>query len=176
MRTFRLLPLALAAATPATAVALPLDRVERFAAEAAAICPRAPAPRCLDTTFAFLDADRDRRVTAAELDHAAAAGDAWLARHGDRLGPSERGALAGLLATVRMLGPETVIEAYDRDGDRALRQAELFADIRADRRPLPELLRDPEGVDWPAARRRFGFAVELLRGLLIALPTSRRVD
>ncbi len=45
---------------------------------------------------------------------------------------------------------------YDTDGDGALTQAEATADLKLDERPVPELVRTRELVDWPRLRQRFG--------------------
>ncbi len=166
---------------PATLAALPLlllllpaagppARVDGFAAGAAARCPTAPAAACLAAAFAFLDADGDGRVVAGELRAAETGGREWLARNGKRLPPADRALLASLLLAAQATAPETVIEAYDTDGDGALTPAELFADIRTDGRPLGRLLRDPEAVDWEAMGRRFGWVAGILRAAVLALP------
>ncbi len=141
----------------------PLDR---FLRESGPVCAVAPAGDCLSRLFAFLDADRDRRIVLAELRRARREAGAWLGRYRERLPPLERNLADGLLWTVDLVGLDTLLAGYDADGDGGLTAAELFADIRPDERPLGALLRDPEAFDWPRLRSRFGRAALLLEAIL----------
>ncbi len=143
--------------------------LDRFLRESGPVCAVAPAGDCLSRLFAFLDADRDRRIVLTELRRARREAGSWLARYRDRLAPFDRNLADGLLWIVDLVGLDSLLAGYDADGDGGLTAAELFADIRPDARPLGELLRDPQAFDWPRLRARFGRVALLLRALLEGL-------
>ena len=57
------------------------------------------------------------------------------------------------------------LDKYDTNHDGSLTLAEVTADIRLDKRPLPEILSDPSAIDWNSLAARAGSAAPLLKKL-----------
>ena len=70
--------------------------------------------------------------------------------------PADLKALNLGFVLVDSIGLPNWIALYDTDGDGALTFAEATADLQLDQRPVPELVRTGELVDWPGLRHRFG--------------------
>ena len=69
------------------------------------------------------------------------------------------------LLVIQAVGPDQLFASYDADGDGLLSREEVTADIRLDKRPLPEILSDPSSVDWNGLAARAGDAAPLLKRL-----------
>jgi len=146
--------------------ATPVERsLDGFLASAVPICMKAPAVQCVDRGFAFADRDRNRRLSLAEAKRTQAEVNRWTKANARKLPPQEREKLVMGLLVLQTVGPEQVFKSYDADGDGELTREELTADIRLDRRPLPEILTDPSAIDWDSLTARAGEAGPLLRRL-----------
>jgi hypothetical protein len=66
---------------------------------------------------------------------------------------------------IQTVGPDALFESYDTNRDGALTKEEALADIRLDQRPLPQVLSDPNSVDWRRLTDRAGMAAPLLKRL-----------
>lgn len=154
-------PLAALAAPPSGGSA----DLERFLATSVPICMKAPAVQCVDQGFAFADRDRNQRLSFAEAKATQVELNRWTKANARRLPPSEREKLVMGLLLIQTVGPDQIFKSYDTDRDGELTREEVTADIRLDRRPLPEILSDPSSVDWDALSARAGEAAPLLRRL-----------
>lgn len=134
------------------------------------LCAQAASTVCLREAFRRLDADGDGRASVAELERFRRASRSWVESHAVQLGDAERRSLSALLWTFELVGTEAFVRSYDADHDGFLDASELFADIRPDGRPLGQVLRDPEGVDWRGAHDRLGYFADLLRAVVDSLP------
>lgn len=139
--------------------------LERFIETNVPFCMKAPAVQCVDRGFAFADRDHDQRLSLAEAKATQLELNRWTKANARRLPPQDREKLVMGLLLVQTVGPEQIFKSYDADGDGALTREEVTADIRLDRRPLPEILSDPASVDWDALSARAGEAAPLLRRL-----------
>lgn len=131
-------------------------RFDRLARELVSLCVHAAATRCFETAFGAADADGDDRLAVAEIDALRRDANAWFLARREELSVREQTVIALSLASLNAAGVERVVEAYDDDGDGALDRDEVTADVRLDDRPLPDLVRDRDAVDWAAIRDRFG--------------------
>ena len=91
--------------------------------------------------------------------------DGWAKSNAQRLPPEERQKLIVGLLVVQTVGPDQLFASYDTDRDDTLSLAEVTADIRLDKRPLPEILGDPSAIDGNALAARAGSAAPLLKQL-----------
>lgn len=139
--------------------------LDRFLETNVPFCLEAPAVQCVDRGFAYADQDGDGRLSLAEAKTAQAEVNGWTKANARRLPPAERERLVMGLLLLQTLGPERVFESYDADGDGELTREEVTADIRLDRRPLPQILGDPAAIDWDALTARAGEAAPLLKRL-----------
>jgi hypothetical protein len=153
----------LLAATGASAAAP--ETLDQFLGRTVPMCLKAPAVRCVDQGFAFADADGDGLLSPAEVASVQAQVDRWTKGNARRLPPAERERLVMGLLLVQAVGPDRLFASYDADGDGLLSREEVTADIRLDKRPLPEILSDPAAIDWNALADRAGEAAPLLRRL-----------
>jgi hypothetical protein len=149
------------AAAPASE-ARPLDR---FLEANMAFCMKAPAVQCIDRGFAFADLDHDRRLSLAEAKATQAEATRWTKANAKRLPPQEREKLVMGMLLFQTVGPEQIFKSYDANRDGALSREELIADLKLDKRPLPDILSDPSSIDWNALSARVGEAAPLLRRL-----------
>lgn len=139
--------------------------LERFLAASAPFCLKAPAVQCVDQGFAFADRDRDRKLSLAEVQAIQGEVTDWAKGNGRRLPPADRDKLIVGLLLIQTVGPQQLFASYDGNRDGALTREELTADIRLDKRPLPEILSDPASIDWDSLAARAGDAAPLLRQL-----------
>ena len=147
-------------ATPANG-----ESLDQFLSRSVPLCMKAPAVRCVDQGFAFADADRDGKLSPAEVQSTQAQLDRWAKGNARRLPQAERERLIIGLLVIQAVGPDQLFASYDADGDGLLSREEVTADIRLDKRPLPEILSDPSSVDWNGLAARAGDAAPLLKRL-----------
>ena len=119
-------------------------------------CVSAPSTACARGAFALADTNRDGRADLAELSTLNDRLRVWTRANGESVPPADLKALNLGFVLVDSIGLQSWIALYDTDGDGALTFAEATADLRLDQRPVPELVRTRELVDWPGLRRRFG--------------------
>jgi hypothetical protein len=154
------------ATSPMLAAAPAADAtLERFLETNVPFCMKAPAVQCVDRGFAFADRDQNQRLSLAEAKATQAELNRWTKANARRLPAQDREKLVMGLLLVQTVGPEQIFKSYDADRDGALTREEVTADIRLDRRPLPEILSDPASVNWDALSARAGEAAPLLRRL-----------
>ena len=139
--------------------------VDRFLAASVPVCMHAPAVECVSQGFAFADADRDGKLSLVEAETLQGEVDRWAKANADRLPQAERQRLLMGLIVVQTVGPDQLFSSYDADRDGFLSREEVTADIRLDRRPLPEILADPSAIDWNGLAARAGDAAPLLKKL-----------
>lgn len=140
-------------AEPATADDAAFGRAVR---EVGGQCTRNAATICAARAFDMIDADNDGLADLEELRAVDAHLRVWANDNADALDPMDLRALRVGFLLIDTIGIERGMMLYDDDGDGALSQAEMTADLVLDGRPLPELVRSRELVDWPSLRRRFG--------------------
>ena len=63
------------------------------------------------------------------------------------------------------LGIPHVHAAFDANRDGRVTQQELLADVKLDKRPLGDVMKDPAAVDRQSLARRLGLPPALLEGL-----------
>jgi hypothetical protein len=157
---------ALLAAPAQAATPAPADQgLERFLEANVPFCMKAPAVQCIDRGFAFADRDKNQRLSLAETRETQAEVNRWTKANAKRLPAQEREKLVMGLLLLQTVGPEQLFQSYDVDRDGELTRDELTADIRLDKRPLPQILGDPSSIDWDALSARAGEAAPLLRRL-----------
>jgi hypothetical protein len=139
--------------------------LDRFLAASVPLCLKAPALQCIDHGFSFADGDGDGKLSLAEVEKAQAQVDRWTTANARRLPAAEREKLIVGLLVIRTVGPNQLFASFDVDGDGALSREEVTADIRLDKRPLPEILSDPSSIDWNGLASRAGSAAPLLKKL-----------
>jgi Ca2+-binding EF-hand superfamily protein len=145
----------------------PKDKVslDQFLEASVPLCLQAPAVRCIEHGFGFADANHDGKLSLAEVQAIETQIDGWAKSNAQRLPPEERQKLIVGLLVVQTVGPDQLFASYDTDRDGTLSLAEVTADIRLDKRPLPEILGDPSAIDWNALAARAGSAAPLLKQL-----------
>ena len=139
--------------------------LDRFLAQSVPFCLKAPAVQCIDQGFTFADRDQDGQLSLAEVQAIQGEVTGWAKTNGRRLPPAERDKLIVGLLLIQTVGPQQLFASYDGNRDGALTREELTADIRLDKRPLPEILSDPASIDWDSLAARAGDAAPLLRQL-----------
>jgi hypothetical protein len=155
-----------AMAVPGASAATPAgESLDQFLSRSVPMCMKAPAVLCVDQGFAFADVDGDDKLSRAEVGSVQAQVDGWAKGNARRLPQSERERLIMGLLIVQAVGPDQLFASYDNDGDGLLSQEEVTADIRLDKRPLPEIMSDPDSVDWNGFAARAGDAAPLLKRL-----------
>ena len=160
--------LCLVAAAARAAAPAPADgaaALDRFLSASVPLCMKAPAVRCVDRGFAFADGDGDGKLSPPEVQATRAQVDSWAKANARRLPQQERERLLVGLLVVQAVGPQQLFASYDADGDGFLTRDEVTADIRLDKRPLPEILADPSSIDWSGLAARAGDAAPLLKRL-----------
>lgn len=139
--------------------------VDEFLATSVPVCMRAPAVQCVSQGFGFADSDGDGKLSLSEVKVLQVQVDQWVRANSGRLPAAERQRLLVGLILVQTVGPEQLFASYDADGDGFLSRDEVTADIRLDKRPLPEILADPAAVDWNSLAARAGDAAPILKKL-----------
>jgi hypothetical protein len=119
-------------------------------------CVRAAATSCVERAFAAADANGDGVADLEELQALDARTRVWTEANVESLNPADLRALRLGFLLVDAIGLERGMMLYDDDGDGGLSLEEASADLNLDDRPLPEIVRQREIVDWPSLRRRFG--------------------
>jgi hypothetical protein len=153
------LPVLAASPTPAS------PDLDRFLEASVPFCMKAPAVQCIDKGFAFADRDGDKKLSLAEAKETQGELNRWTKANARRLPPQDREKLVMGLILVQTVGPEQLFTSYDADRDGELTREEVTADLKLDKRPLPEILSDPSSIDWDALSARAGEASPLLRRL-----------
>ncbi len=138
---------------PAQAEEAGFDRAVR---QLAGHCARGPATTCAERAFELIDANDDGVAEIEELQRLDVRLRVWAGANAEELQPMDLRALQLGFLLVDTIGIERGMMLYDEDGDGALSLEEMTADLVLDGRPLPELVRSREIVDWPSLRRRFG--------------------
>jgi hypothetical protein len=139
--------------------------LDRFLATSVPLCLKAPAVQCVDEGFTFSDRNQDGKLSLAEVQAIQAEVTDWAKSNARRLPPQDRDKLIVGLLLIQTVGPQQLFSSYDGNRDGALTREELTADIRLDKRPLPEILSDPAAIDWDSLAARAGDAAPLLRQL-----------
>jgi hypothetical protein len=139
--------------------------LDRFLETSVPFCMKAPAVQCIDQGFAFADRDGDRKLSLAEARETQLELNRWTKANARRLPPQDREKLVMGLILIQTVGPEQLFASYDADRDGELTREEVTADLKLDKRPLPEILSDPTSIDWDSLSARAGEAAPLLRRL-----------
>lgn len=161
----RHLLLALALSGSGAASAAADQGLDTFLSTSVPICIKAPAVQCVDRGFAYADKDRSRTLSLEEAKATQAELNAWTKANAKRLPPQDREKLIVGLLVIQTVGPEQLFASYDKDGDGELTRDEVTADVKLDKRPLPEVLADPAAIDWESLATRAGEAAPLLKRL-----------
>lgn len=139
--------------------------LDQFLASGVPFCMKAPAAQCIGRGFAFADLDGSEKLSLAEVEATQAELNNWTKANARRLPEIERQRLVMGLLLLQTIGPARLFESYDADDDGELSMEEVTADVRLDKRPLPEILSDPKSIDWDALMARAGQAAPLLKRL-----------
>ena len=142
--------------------------LDRFLAASVPVLHEGPGRRSASTRASPSPiADRDGKLSLAEVQAIQGEVD-WLGQGEWPTGCRRRSATAlvvGLLRASRPSGRNSCSRATTPTATVLLTREELTADIRLDKRPLPEILSDPSSIDWNALAARAGDAAPLLRQL-----------
>lgn len=130
--------------------------LDRFINQVRPTCESAPAEMCVDAGLRFADTNRDGRLSVDELQRVRNAFGDWMAWRGGTLTDEEQAQAGFATMIVDTLGIPAIVHSYDRDGDGQLSKQEVLTDIRLDRRPLAQVLSDPNSVDRVAVQQRLG--------------------
>lgn len=140
-------------------------------------CRTSASTACTDLAWRAADLDGDGRLGLSELQRAQRQIDDWAAWKRPDLPPHTSNAIANGSRLVSAVGLEGLLRAFDTDGDGKLSQAEAFADIRLDDRPLAAVLSDPEAIDRRSLSRRLAAVSPVLAALVgnapLHLPQNR---
>lgn len=156
---------AMALLFPATVTA-DVPALERLVETNRTVCETKPAQRCIDAGWAFADTNRDGVLDLGEIQRLRRLTEHWATTKGKSLPPRQQGAILMGLMLVDSAGLPTLFANYDLNGDGRLTQAELFADVKLDNRPLPWILADRDAVDLEATRVKLGALGPLLDGMM----------
>ena len=143
----------LASGGAALAAGEAFDRAVRGVAQE---CVNAASTVCAQSAFRLADVSRDGRADQAELATLNDRLRVWAQANAATVPQADRQALNLGFVLIDTIGLQNWITLSDTDGDGALTLAEATADLNLDRRPVPELVRTRELVDWPQVRQRFG--------------------
>ena len=150
---------------PPAQTAQPRSGLDGLISGVGPICLKAPAAQCVDKGFAYADRDRNGRLSLPEARAVEAEVAAWTKAKANKLPPEERQRLVTGMVVFQTVGVENVFASYDVNGDGALTKEEVLADVKLDQRPLPQVLSDPNSVNWDRLAGRAGGAAPLLRRL-----------
>jgi hypothetical protein len=125
-------------------------------------CVRLPAETCLEIAWPYADRDGDQQLSAGELESLWSDVTGMVLTQPDSLSRRMRSGMILGLVVVKSVGMERLFVSYDINGDGGIDRDELMQDLSLDGRPLPQLLRDPEGFDRRAFSERLGGAASLL--------------
>ena len=139
---------------------------EQFIRNSGPLCQSSPSADCVERGWRFADRDGDGGIALAELESIRSALLRWTEWRGDSLRSGERLGIATGIWLVDQVGLANLFQSYNENGDSALSQDELLADVRLDKRPLGALLLDPAAVDRAAIARRLGKFAPMLEALL----------
>jgi hypothetical protein len=143
----------------------PKQGLDRLITGIGPLCLKAPAAQCVDQGFAYADRDRNGRLSLQEARTVEGEVSAWTKANAGRLPPEERQRLVTGLVVFQTVGTDNLFASYDSNGDGALTKDEVLADVKLDRRPLPQVLSDPASVNWDRLAARAGSAAPLLKRL-----------
>lgn len=154
-----------AAGVPAPSASIGARAFHAFIAESGPLCQRAAARACVEAGWRFADGNRDGRLSLDEAEAVRAGLRAWLTWPDNGIGPAQRASVRLGLMIVEAVGLPRLMESYDADGDGALDRRELLSDVHLDERPLGQVLRDPQAVDWGRIKIRLGALAPALGAL-----------
>jgi hypothetical protein len=150
---------------PPAPAAQPRSGLDGLISGVGPICLKAPAAQCVDKGFAYGDRDRNGRLSLAEAKAVEGEVAAWTKANANKLPPEERQRLVTGMVVLQTVGIDNVFASYDVNGDGTLTKEEVLADVKLDQRPLPQVLSDPNSVNWDRLAARAGSAAPLLRRL-----------
>lgn len=168
-----------AAALPGAAApaAGSMEAVDETILRIAEDCRTSASTACADLAWGAADLDGDGRLSLSELQLAQRQIDDWVAWKRPDLPPQTSNAISNGSRLVTAVGLGGLLRAFDGDGDGKLSQAEAFADIRLDERPLAAVVSDPNAVDQRSLSRKLATVSPMLAALVgnapLQLPKSR---
>lgn len=172
--------LALVGAAALLSAAVPqgtMEAVDETILGIAEDCRTSASTECTDLAWRAADLDGDGRLSLSELQRAQRQIDDWVAWKRPDLPPHTSNAIANGSRLVTAVGLDGLLRAFDTDGDGKLSQAEAFADIRLDDRPLAAVVSDPEAIDRRSLSRKLAAVSPMLAALVgnapLQLPRNR---
>jgi hypothetical protein len=142
-----------------------VDAVQAFVNDAAAPCQTKPAQTCIDAAWRFAAASPQQGLSLQDVQTLRQRLGGWYAVRQGSLQPQERGSIGLGLLMADSLGIPRVHAAFDTNRDGRVSQQELLADVKLDKRPLGDVMKDPNAVDRQGLSRRLGLPPALLEGL-----------
>jgi hypothetical protein len=170
--TLRLMLMSLLLVAPAASAQQPtpinqtdVDAVQTFINSSSAPCQTQPAQTCIDAAWRFAAASPKQGLSVQDAQTLRQRLGNWYAVRQGALQPQERGSIGFGLLMADSLGIPRVHAAFDTNHDGRVSQQELLADVKVDKRPLGEIMKDPNAVDRPGIARRLGLPPALIEGL-----------
>ena len=156
-------------AAPAQPTFNPADAaaVQTFIDSSAASCQTKPAQTCIDAAWQFAATSPKQGLSLQDAQKVRQRFGSWYTARQSDLDPRERSSIGFGLLMADSLGIPRVHAAFDANRDGRVSQQELLADVKLDKRPLGDVMKDPKAVDRQALARRLGLPPALLDGMFV---------
>ncbi|HTI86893.1 MAG TPA: hypothetical protein VL966_09840 [Alphaproteobacteria bacterium] len=154
---------------PPTAQQLAEARVlQTFIDESTIPCETQPAQTCVDLAWKFAVKNPREGLTVEDLQQLRNRLGSWYAVNRSILPPRAQMSLSLGMMLADGMGMDRLHAAFDTNHDGKVSQQELLADVKMDRRPLGQVLSDPNSVDRPKVAQKIGLPPAITESLFRA--------